>query len=63
MLCGGSKDCEFFGTYSNFEQICVFTQDQLSHPSILADHPINLKDDSLLEDPSLLPQMRFLLND
>lgn len=29
----------------------------------MADHPINLKDDSLLQDASILPQMRFLFND
>ena len=25
MLCGGSKNCEFFCTYAQFEQICVFS--------------------------------------
>jgi hypothetical protein len=28
-----------------------------------ADHPINLLEDSLLKDTSILPQMRFLFND
>lgn len=63
MLCGGTNDCEFYGTYTQFEPICVFTPSQLQDASILMDHPINLKDDSLLEDSSLLPQMRFLFND
>ena len=26
-LVGGSKDCEFYGTYSLFERICVHTEE------------------------------------
>jgi hypothetical protein len=54
-LCGGTEDCEFYGTYSQFEPICVFTQDQLESPDIARDHPINLRSEELLEDASLLP--------
>ena len=31
-------------------------------PEIEEDHPINMKEDSLLNNPEILPQMRFLLN-
>jgi hypothetical protein len=54
-LCGGTKDCEFFGTYASFEPINVFTEAHLGTQAISIDHPINLKADSFFEDPTILP--------
>ncbi len=41
----------------------MITDTQLKNPAIELDHPINLRDSSLLEDSSKLPQMRFLWNE
>lgn len=40
----------------------MFDEEDLAAPHLLQDHPINLKSPELLEQPELLPQMRFLLN-
>jgi hypothetical protein len=42
----------------------VYTQEDLQAPALLKDHPINLRDQKIIErNPGALPHMRFLLND
>jgi histone deacetylase complex regulatory component SIN3 len=60
---GGSKESEYYCTYSPFEPLCVHSQANLHTQQIQEDHPMNLRDPELLENPDKLPQMRFLLND
>lgn len=52
-LIGGSLDHKFFCTYAEFEHICVYSQEQSETPEIMADHPMNLHDSSLLQNSSL----------
>ncbi|MFS8159916.1 MAG: hypothetical protein ACMG6E_06845, partial [Candidatus Roizmanbacteria bacterium] len=60
---GGSKESEYYCTYSPFEPLCVHSQANLQTQQIQDDHPMNLRAPELLENPDKLPQMRFLLND
>ncbi len=62
-LKGGSKDCEFYCTYSTFESLCVHSKEHLTDKTIEEDHPINMREEELLRDKQKLPQMRFLMND
>jgi hypothetical protein len=41
----------------------VHSIESLNTIEINEDHPMNLRDEELLENPNVLPQMRFLFND
>ncbi len=61
-LRGGSKNCDFFCTYSQFENIVVHSDDLMNTPEILQDYPINMKGDISDISYDKLPHMRFLIN-
>lgn len=61
-LKGGSGECEFYCTYFSFEHTYVHPEENLKRAEIEADHPMNLREEWLLDQKQKLPHMRFLLN-